>query len=496
MSAHVARYWARTSDQVGYFLAGKAFIHGNWRLHGWTLTPPDFWTSDIPLSGLLSVAWAGLGHSPISPLLLAFQPAVTWTALVASLIAVVRLRLVAASARWGATLLVLTLFAVPLLTVETAYFVTLSAIHLGSLIYGVWALHHAARYLETGRYGHLTACGLLAFLGIVGDPLLQVMITLPVLLFCISRFSERYENRGRLARLGSIMLAMAVLAPMAIAINQSTGGFAVEPLNPQFVAWQDIGGTLSTFFHDVLLAFGADPFGHPVKESVPTFLHFILLGLCLWQAGRLLLRTGSCGDGQGKDPFFSILLLATLCNAASLVLSNRISAEAFSIASVRYFFPGWATLCLVMALCCARQKAVLAVAGLTLAFTIKADARLIAHPPPTFLQADDGGALLDTLLHEEPSIGIGTWWHSLTYEIASQGSLTVLPAVTDGNGHVVPFQHIHENFSFDELTHHSFFVLVPSPTETYDEAAVLRTFGAPTARRQIGRFVILRYQRK
>ncbi|MBV1837623.1 hypothetical protein KUA11_10425 [Acetobacter estunensis] len=28
---------------------------------------------------------------------------------------------------------------------------------------------------------------------------------------------------------------MAVLAPMAIALNQSIGGFAVEALNPQFV---------------------------------------------------------------------------------------------------------------------------------------------------------------------------------------------------------------------------------------------------------------------
>lgn len=94
MNAHVARYWARTSDQIGYFLAGKAFIHGNWRLHGWTLTPPNFWTSDIPLS---------------------------------------------------------------------------------------------------------------------------------VLLFRLSRFSEGYENRGRLAPLGSIMLAMTVLAPKTIDLNQSTG---------------------------------------------------------------------------------------------------------------------------------------------------------------------------------------------------------------------------------------------------------------------------------
>ncbi|NHN87339.1 hypothetical protein [Acetobacter conturbans] len=489
---HVNWYWPHTSDQVGYFLAGNAFIHGNWRLHGWALTAPNVWTSEIPLAGILSAAWSAFGHSPISPRLLMLQPAIIWTTLVASLLALVRMRFISAGQRWGATLLILVLFAIPLLPTPTASFVTLSAIHLATVIYGVWALHHAARYLQTGRRGYLAAGGLLLGLGILGDPLLQVTGTLPILLFCGYRLGQGQGEWQRASILATVTLCVAALAPVLLSLNQATGGFLVEPISMQFVAWQDLGGTISTVLHDILLTCGGDPFGHSMRDGLLSCLRLGLFGLCL----RGLCKGPQGGKpstvAHGKDPFVELLLLAAFCDVASLLLSDRVSSEGFSIATVRYLFPGWAALSMVLALTCAGRKLVLALAAVTLVLTVRADAQMIARPVPGFLHADDG-PLLEDLLREEPSLGIGSWWASLIYEMGSGGRITVLPAITDGSGHIGPFQHIHEHMTFDILKGRPFFVLVPTPTETYDEAAVLRTFGPPSVRRQVGRFVVLRY---
>ena len=145
LAIRVSSLWPKTSDQASYFLAGLDVLRGNWRLKGWVLTPPDFWTSDIPLSATLAAFWHALGHPARSPFLLMVQPAILWTGVVVSAFAVVFLRLPDRQSRLGAAALLLPVLAFPLLRAPTAYFITLSAIHMGVLIYGVWAFHWADR---------------------------------------------------------------------------------------------------------------------------------------------------------------------------------------------------------------------------------------------------------------------------------------------------------------------------------------------------------------
>lgn len=506
IAVHAASLWPRTSDQAGYFLAGVEAARGNWRLHGWVLTPPDFWTSDIALSALLSTVWRLLGRPEASPFLLQLQPALTWTALVATVLALIRVRLPGLRDRVVGTLVALALFGVPLMRTEIAYFVTLSAIHLGTLIYGLWAFHHAARFLETGRRSRLLLSAGLLWLGVLGDPLLQVVGTLPLLLFCAFLLWRRQDDGpaaygtpllfDRARALGLATLAAGVLAPLTLALNRATGGFSRESLAMNFARWDDLGTNISVTLHCLLQLFGTDASGRAVTASVPELLRFLLVVICgvvVWRAMRrppTAWRAG--GTAVRMDFFVPLLVLAAGLDLASLLLSDRVALDGRSVASVRYLFPLWAALTVVSGLLCARHARIGILAALCVGVTVAANEPLLSRSATGILLPDDR-EVLELLLKEEPPVGIGSWWASSGLEVASWGRVTVLPAVTGPNGQLVPFEHIHRRFSFDVLKGRPFFVLVPLPSETYDEAAVLRTFGPPERRRTVGRFAVLHY---
>ena len=44
----------RSSDEANFFLAGLDMTRGNWRLHGWQLSPDNFATIDIPIYAALT----------------------------------------------------------------------------------------------------------------------------------------------------------------------------------------------------------------------------------------------------------------------------------------------------------------------------------------------------------------------------------------------------------------------------------------------------------
>ena len=489
---HACWFWERTTDQTSYFFAGVDVAHGNWRLHDWVLTPPDFWTSDVVLSALLSLTARAVGHAEISPFLLELQPALMWTALVSSALALVCLRLPERRLCLGGSALVLALFGVPLLTTATAYFVTLSAIHLGTVLYNLWAPHHAARFLENGQRRHLMASGLLLWLGVIGDPLLQVSGTLPILLGCAIGLRRSVSSSKRLIALALITLVAGILAPLTLALNKATGGFVTLSLIPRFVAWNDVGATTSLVLRDILLAFGADPSGLLLAGSLPQLARLLLLSVCCVVLMQIF-RKRQQETAPLSDPLILFLLLAAGANVVSMVVSDRLTTEGFSIATVRYLFPFWACFSVAASLVCARKPAAVSVAMVALVLTVVADYGHIGHQAPRFLSGENM-ALSDLLRREEPSIGISSWNMSGILEAETGGRLTVMPVGADPSGKLFLFTHIHKRTSLDTLKGQSFFVVVPRrPSELFDENSVLRTFGPAVSRQQFGRFLILDY---
>ncbi|MBO1361633.1 hypothetical protein J2D73_17770 [Acetobacter sacchari] len=500
IALHASSLWPKTSDQTGYFLAGVEAASGDWRLHGWRLTAPDFWTSDIALTAVLSGIWRCVGRPAASPLLLMLQPAILWTAVVASALWLALRRLPQGRARFGGGLLLAALLAVPLMRSETAYFITLSAIHIGTILYAIWAFHCIDVFMARPSGKRLAAIGGLLFLGVLGDPLMQVVGVAPALLWSWLGAGSQ-KSRTRVA---VVTVTAAVLAPAILALNAETGGFMADRLAPRFADWNDIAANIGVTAHCVLLAFGADPFGRVVTNVAPELTRLLLLAGCVWWVcvGRLRVEpigrgaasvvSGRTDESEAAGPFLPLLLLASALDLLSLVFSDRLAVEQRSIAAVRYLFPLWLNMSVVAALLCARARLPVLLAALAFVATAASDIGALSRRSTGVLSSEDN-ALLATLLRREPPLGVGTWWSSLNLEVASLGRVVVLPGIRDPEGRIQPFQHIHRTFSFDALRGEAFFVLVPLPAETYDEADVVRSFGQPETRYRIGRFIVLHY---
>lgn len=476
LATHVSSLFPKTTDQTSYFQAGVAVAHGHLRLGGWLLTPPDFWTSDIALSAVLSLVWRMLGRPEGSPFLLMLQPAIMWTGLVASAIAMVRLR----GGRWPAVAIIAVLLGTPLFAMPVAYFTTLSAIHLGSVLYAGWALFWAARAFDASslrkerRAG--VACALLLLLGVIGDPLVIVSGTLPVLV--LSARSGRW-------RIGVIAVLATTLARLLLALNTATGGFATAPLPLRFADFQALGPNLAVTLHDMLVLFGADPTGRAVSDTLPELLRVPLLLLAL-------AATINTVRQHFVPSWNTLLVTASALTALALLASDRIGLEAGSIATARYLFPLWFDLAVLAACCFGRSRRAGLWALAALSVSVAGNARVLPRHATGILSAEDN-ALVARLEAEGLHNGIGSWWASGAFDVASLGRVHVVPAIAGGQCGLSPLVQIRPYFALSDIMRGPFFVLVPAPRETYDEANVRACLGTPARKFLQGRYEVLVY---
>ncbi|QEH97411.1 hypothetical protein FXF46_14965 [Gluconobacter thailandicus] len=487
LAIHVSSLWPKTSDQASYFLAGLDVLHGNWRLKGWVLTPPDFWTSDIALSAALAGLWRLLGHPAGNPFLLIMQPAILWTGVVASAFAVVFLRLPDPKARLGAAALLLPVLAFPLMRSPIAYFITLSAIHMGVLIYGIWAFHWADRFLSSGSYRSLAIMALLLCLGVIGDPLLAITGAGSLLLYA---FLAKELSNGRRALLVGGTLFAVTLAKITLHLNVITGGFETEGLETRFATWEQLSSNLLTTFRSILLVYGAEPSGQIVGAVIPECLRLALVVLALAAAYRVA-RTAWASGGQ-DNPFCSLLIVSALLDFTALAISNRIALDGSPLAVGRYLFPLWLDLACIAALVWPKSRMAVGISAAVLAVTLITDYRDIP-PYSTGILSSEDNQLLSRLEKDFPPDGIGSWWSSGNLEVASLGKIHVYPAMIQGNGTIAPFVHIRKRLNWHSFDGKAFFVVIPHPDETFNEGGVIRTFGIPAARMTEGRYTILLY---
>lgn len=488
LAVYVSSLWPKTSDQASYFLAGLDVSNGNWRLKNWVLTPPDFWTSDIPLSAALSGAWHLAGHPSGSPFLLMIQPAILWTGVVVSAVAVVFLRLPDRKARYGAALLILPVLAFPLMRTPIAYFITLSAIHMGALLYGIWAFHWADRFLSTGSWRSLAIMSLLFCLGTIGDPLLDITGTGAVVIYALLSRKQPASRRGLLA-LAALLAVIA--AKIVLHLNTSSGGFSTEFLETRFTSWDQINSNLTAALRGVLLVYGVDPWGQNVSHTIPECLRFLLVGLALAAAYKVI---RSCSQNPKNENSFSCLLIASvILNFIALVVSNRIALDGSSIAVARYFFPLWLNLACVTALVWPLHRIAIGISAVVLTVTLVTDCRTLPTHSTGILSTEDN-QLLARLEQELPSQGIGSWWSSGNLQVASLGKIQVYPAIVQGNNGIGPFVHIRKRMDWHFFDGKPFFILIPHPTETFSETDAIRTFGPPAQRLLEGRYTIFLYK--
>lgn len=463
IGVYVSALFPKSSDQTAYFQAGLAMAHGHWRLGGWLLTSSDFWTSDIPLSAILSIAWRLLGRPEESPFLLMLQPVLMWAAVVGSALYLV----IKSGGRIAGILVIMALMAVPLFETTPAYFITLSAIHIGTVCYALWALHFAAER-------RWWPCAITLCLGTIGDPLMLVAAGLPITLWGVTRDAKAF----------CVALAASLCAELLLTLNTATGGFRTEMLPMRFGDFPALGHRISVTTQDLLIVFGADPTGRPVREVLTELLRLAVLALgaaALWRIVR---------HRATARPFIVLLALCCATNVIALLVSDRIDRESNPLACTRYLFPLWAALSILAALEAKRVRGASYLAGAALVASLVTNIRTLPAHSTGILTSDDQH-LVASLEKQAPANGIGSWWNSRAFDAAAMGRLHIVPALSLPGGGLTPFQHISTAVTFPSRP---FFVLLPTPTQTFERKDVIKTFGLPDSELQIGRTRVLIYQ--
>lgn len=485
--------YPKTADQVNYFLAGVDLANGNWRLKGWILTQPDFWTSDIILSAVLSKLSAWSGHSPNSPLLIIIQPAITWTILWISACWMVLTRLSGKWTKFGSVLLIATSLAFPIMHSTVMYFITLSAIHLGSLVYCLWAFHFADQAFQASSMNRfwkkLFICFLMLFLGRLSDPLVMYCCAIPLFGVCILTI---WEHRKRSLYIGMTAIAAIGLAKIVLIINSMTGGFQLEALPGKFAPFSQLSTNISVTLQALLQLFSADFFDKsfifalPEMSHLPIFLlSFGLISVYIRKHYRAIFNFQDLRRYPSYPIFGYMLIFGAIFNLFAVGMSNMIATGNNSIAAARYLFSFWVFMTMAVGIHFSKYRFVQFSSLAAFVLAIISNASLYQNAWKSFSIPQSPGFL--TYLEQKGfTQGIGTYWYSTNLTMLSRGKVKVMagiantfPDIANSDAKINPFVHITAYYDFKNLQKEKFFVLLPHPFETYNDQMIVKTFGKP-----------------
>jgi hypothetical protein len=492
---HLSQLYPKTSDQANFFLAGIDVADGNWRLKGWILASAHYWTSDVALSAVLATLWSMLGRPAASPFLLIAQPAIVWTMILASVLAMAWCRLASLRARLGAAAIILAVLFMPLLRIPVMYFITLSAIHLGTMLYCLAAFHIVDRLLTRSADPPpwmLAGCAVVICLGAMGDPLVVFVVVVPVVLTCLCLAALPARRRAAIA--GAAIVA-AVAAKLLMDLNVATGGFRTQTLIMQFVPFDAVATNVAVTLHCILQLFSADFFGAVPSHAAAELLHLPLM-LAALAASVIPLRRLLADRTRiaPVPPLLVLLAFGAIVDALAVIVSDHIELEMSSPATSRYLFPLWIYLTLAAGIMFARSKCLTAIALLAIVVTAQANWPVYRGEPVGMLYSPEV-ELLTFLESHDLAAGIGPYWESSNLQFASLGRVTVYAGAADGNGKIVPYIDWRRQFSFGDLRGPTFFVIVGStPPLLYTADDVLRTFGQPDEQHRVGIFTVFVYR--
>jgi hypothetical protein len=300
---------AATSDGAANVLQAGDMLHGNWLLHGWTVSDVSFYTTELPEYALAELI-GGLGVGTIH-----IAAAATYTMLV------VLAALVAAGRSRGGDALAGGITAVVIMLAPQlgygAFVLLLSPDHTGTqvpLLAGWLLLDRAPR-----RWYVPAALGALLAWVQVGDRIALVTAVVPLIAVCCWR-ALRYRRvaawEAALAGAAAVSVAAAEAASRLLA---AAGGPRVSPLRfvPSSLLWTHLRLT----GEGILELFGASFSGIQGWPQV-FFAVTHLAGLALAAAGFALAAWRLIRCRPGADLVSGVLAVAVAGNLLSYAIST------------------------------------------------------------------------------------------------------------------------------------------------------------------------------
>jgi hypothetical protein len=532
------------SDGAGLEWQAWDVLHGNVLLHGWWATDVSFYTTELP-EYLAVTAAAGL-----RPEVVHICSAVTYTLLVLLAAFVARGR-----AR-GAEGLVRAVIAAGVILAPQPTGPTLVLLgnpdHVGTgvpvlvlLLLLDWAQGPPSRR----RWWVPVAAGALLAWSIIGDPLIEVVGSLPLFLACALRAgwiacSQRPDpgpprrRRWSAARYELSLAAAAIASvPVAAAGNwliRELGGFSVAGPWYHLQSLHRIVRGLPIAARSVLVLFGADYKGVSGAGNVAfALVHLIgvaavlaAFAVAVWGLARpfaALAWPRRLGPAAPGDLVADVLVLAIAANMAAFLLEvpmkdtyvsheigpvlalgaalagrtlgGRIlgrrdaAAEAQGAAGPAVPVPAGQPPAGRPSLSPARRGVLAALAAVLAGYAVLLGvAAAHRQAPPRNV------GLTAWLTQHHLTSGFGAYWEASSVTVDSGGAITVL-SVTDGgpHGRLVP-QRWETNVDLAAKTPPATFVIV-SPTEKLRVSSAVATFGKPARSYGYGPFTILVWDR-
>jgi hypothetical protein len=491
----VAFYWRvsmrfpKSSDQINTIAAGLDLLTGNWRLHAWTLTAPNFYTSDLWLSALLGGLLRLGGVHRVVEVLLSLQPAVTWTGIVGLSIHLAWRSAVTGREKLGAALLVLAALGVPVFAGGFAAALLLhSAIHLGSVAYCLLAFLLAARAAERPSRWTLCGIGVALALGSFGDPLVLFVGLAPILSLPLAR-------RGCWPMVAAA-LAGAVAGRALLVLNEATGGFSYQHLSLVFATFGELAANTAACAHDFLDLWSADFTGRPVISALPFLVHLPLAVLAIHYLCRAVIRfyRAARGARDRSMPVLPIVLcVGAAVNVGAAIFSDRFGLEQGTLATGRYLFPAFIYSAVMLAMMVGSRRSAQAMAALALGASLVALPRGLFGAPPDIVPPAQRHVVAWLEQHAPPR-GIGAYFASSSIQLASGDRLLVRPGVAWPTDIVQPDCLIGRPFTFAPIVADDFFVLIPPSVSSFSETDAVATWGRPAERDLVSGYVVLIYR--
>ncbi|HSZ39757.1 MAG TPA: hypothetical protein VK817_07350 [Trebonia sp.] len=473
------RQEAVQSDGASIALQAWQMLHGNLLLKGWHVTDVSFYTTEMPVYMVVE-AIRGLRIDVV-----AISEAINYTLTLVCGALVAKGR---ATGREGMTraLLAAGIMAAP--TLSAANWLLNDADHAATALWVLLALLVLDR--APRRWYVPVIVGILLAWAVVGDPLIEVIGSAPLLIVGVVRawpgdafrrtvtWSEWLRGRWfELSLAAAGLLSAAVGAEATKAIGRA-GGWVLVTAPHQFVQATTLPSNLAIEVQDFLVLFSANFFGHNAgTDLIPIVIHLVGAAVVvagIWVAARRYRH----GRPATDDLIADVLIAGIVCNlAAYLLLYSAQTSQIREVAPVFAFGAALAGRLLGPWLARNRLEPVLAVGIVCYLLTMGP-----AITGPAFRPANQ--SLTGWLESHHLTNGLAGYWQTNSVTFDSGGQITMRPVNGGKDGRPVVKLWETDTAQLNPATNSANFLvlttghLAPSPPVT--EKGAEAKFGKPS----------------
>lgn len=490
-----------TSDDAAIIVEAKEFLSGNLNLHGWTVAPDSYTTTDMPFYIV------GMLVRGVSPSLMHNIPAVVYALLVITS-SYIASQGFSSHRKWIIRIIVAIILS---LVGPWNGFVLLKGFHVTTILavlVSLFLLQNKNKFREIVSY-------LIMASAIVSDPLSLFIGPFPILLAMIYHKMRKYKIENNVNYKLALKVIIATMFGITIHyLVPILGGYSYQTSSFRLPSWSELIRNLVVMIQDIPVQYG-------VYNPSQPFTNFTNM------VERVSSHYGTYFIGHQIDlvyvgHFARLLLLVFLGYIIWKWLSNRSSFSfldsvlVFGMFSVvgglliypnmpehRYFAPVFIYGVILMGRYVAKsnwnKRSVLITASIMILFIITwipsfSSYYNLQNPEIFSNSIPDHEILANWLLDHNLYSGYGSYWNTYIITIYAKGKISVAPVTADGPNGTMSSYPLFSNIEWYKNDQHpprTFLIYDNSNYTGVNKNSAIKTWGEPSSHVQIKYFTIL-----